>query len=114
MFRYIFEFLTALILFAAVRTVLSSIVRALSSGGSIPNPAYRAPSSAPETGEANMRNSGQLRQDPVCGTYVATNTPFTEIERDQTTYFCSWECRETYRRQSRAGSQWRKPTAARS
>lgn len=38
-----------------------------------------------------------LRQDPVCGTYVAIDASLKTIVNGQVVHFCSAECRDKYR-----------------
>jgi YHS domain-containing protein len=40
---------------------------------------------------------GELRKDPVCGTYVSADTSVTRRINGQTVYFCSPACRDKYR-----------------
>ncbi len=111
MFRYLFELISALFVFGLVRAMVSMITRALNSG-SIPNPAYREQAQSPAAPE--MRNSGELRKDPVCGTFVAITTPYSLINDGKTTYFCSKECRDRFKTGRNMQNPWQKSTAARS
>jgi YHS domain-containing protein len=38
-----------------------------------------------------------LHQDPVCGTYVATDTSLKQVIDGKVVHFCSAECRDRYR-----------------
>jgi len=40
---------------------------------------------------------GELKKDPVCGTYVSTATSLSKTVGGQVVYFCSEECRKKYR-----------------
>jgi YHS domain-containing protein len=40
---------------------------------------------------------GELRKDPVCGTYVSADTSVTKRINGQTVHFCSPTCRDKYR-----------------
>ena len=40
--------------------------------------------------------SGEMVQDPVCGTYVEKENAITVRNGDQTLHFCSYECRQKY------------------
>jgi YHS domain-containing protein len=40
---------------------------------------------------------GELRKDPVCGTYVSADTSVTKRIDGQTVHFCSPACRDKYR-----------------
>ena len=39
----------------------------------------------------------KLMRDPVCGTYVAPDSALTLSARGSTHYFCSEQCRQTFR-----------------
>jgi YHS domain-containing protein len=43
----------------------------------------------------------KLMRDPICGTYVASDTALTLSARGTTHYFCSEQCRAAYRNTSR-------------
>jgi YHS domain-containing protein len=40
--------------------------------------------------------SGEMVQDPVCGTYVDKESSITVRNGDETIHFCSYECRQKY------------------
>ncbi len=40
---------------------------------------------------------GELRKDPVCGTYVSEDTAVTKKVDGRTLHFCSPACRDKYR-----------------
>ena len=39
---------------------------------------------------------GELKRDPVCGTFVATSASIKKIVRGETVHFCSAECRDKF------------------
>jgi len=41
-------------------------------------------------------DSGEMVKDPVCGTYVSTDTDIRVKDEDQVYYFCSYECRDQF------------------
>ena len=109
MFRYVFELVSALVVFGLMRSVISAVTRSMGSMGA------DQPGRSSETAETReMRVTGELRKDPVCGTFVAMNTPFTRTVEGVTTYFCSKECRDQFRTGRNTNSEWQKSTAARS
>jgi YHS domain-containing protein len=57
-------------------------------GGSSSN----APSSRPAT-----PNAGELKRDPVCGTFVAAASSVKKTVRGEVIHFCSEACRDKYR-----------------
>ena len=89
-FLYLIVFVLAL---SVLRSVLGIISKAfkwivqqfLSAGGS---PGSR-PSSPP--------SGGELKKDPVCGTFISTATAFQKSVGGQTVYFCSTQCRDKYK-----------------
>ena len=40
---------------------------------------------------------GELRQDPVCGIYVSTETKIRKTVNGKTYYFCSESCRDKFK-----------------
>jgi len=53
----------------------------------------------PEAGGSSARRgerAGKLMKDPICGTYVGTESALTTTKRSETFYFCSEECREKF------------------
>ena len=40
---------------------------------------------------------GELKKDPVCGTYVSTSGSVTRTVNGQVMYFCSSQCRDKFR-----------------
>jgi uncharacterized protein len=40
--------------------------------------------------------SGELKRDPVCGTFVPASTTFRKTVNGQAVHFCSAECRDKY------------------
>jgi YHS domain-containing protein len=40
--------------------------------------------------------SGELKKDPVCGTYTSAATSVKKTFGKETLYFCSPECRDKY------------------
>ena len=85
------EFIFPLLLFLFLR----SIVRNLIQGGrrkaqtQQPQPVTRQAPTVPAGGE--------LKKDPVCGTYVSTSASVTRTVGGQVMYFCSKECRDKFK-----------------
>lgn len=40
---------------------------------------------------------GELKKDPVCGTFISTQTAFQKVVHGETYYFCSMECRDKFK-----------------
>jgi YHS domain-containing protein len=43
-----------------------------------------------------VQAGGELKKDPVCGTYVSTATSISRSVKGQPVYFCSEECRKKF------------------
>jgi uncharacterized protein len=90
MFRLFFRFIVLLIVFAVIRYVFSAVARTLSG-------AMR--SRTPPSGDQTPRNAvgGELKQDPVCGTFVPTSGSVTKTINGEPVYFCSAACRDKFK-----------------
>jgi YHS domain-containing protein len=86
--RFLFvRILFPLLVFWLVRSVLKSLF----AGSSHRVPQNRASEVPPVTAV------GELKKDPVCGTYVSTGASVTRSVNGQVLHFCSQECRDKYR-----------------
>ena len=89
MIRLLFRFIVLPVLFLwLVRAILRSIVEGFRSAV--------APQSAAKQPPA-VRSGGELKKDPVCGTYVSTTASITRTVNGEVFYFCSRECSDKYR-----------------
>jgi YHS domain-containing protein len=84
------EFLLPLLLFLFLRAVLRNVFAGFR------RPAHRPSSNAPPA-PPPAHAGGVLHKDPVCGTYVSTDSGTTHTVNGQVVYFCSPECRDKYR-----------------
>ena len=90
MFRGLFRFVAVLVFFAVIRYVIVTVARFFSqSMGS------GAASQDPSTNGAPVR--GELKKDPVCGTFVSTGSSVKQMVNGETVHFCSTTCRDKYR-----------------
>jgi YHS domain-containing protein len=86
--RFLFRFVVVpLLLFWVLRSILASIFGGINTQVAA-KPARQAPPVSP---------GGELKKDPVCGTYVSTDTSVTKRIDGHTIYFCSAACRDKYR-----------------
>jgi len=86
--RLLFRFVVLPLL---VLWVVRNILRALFSGLNsqvAAKPARPAPS---------VSRGGELKKDPVCGTYVSADTSVTKRINGEMVHFCSPACRDKYR-----------------
>jgi YHS domain-containing protein len=54
------------------------------------------PSPAPEPPREHVVAGGELKKDPVCGTYVSAALSVTRKVDGEVIHFCSKECRDKY------------------
>jgi YHS domain-containing protein len=90
MFRLFFRFIVLLIIFAIIRYVITSVARFFSQ---VTNPpTQRQPSQA-----TSGTTGGELKQDPVCGTFVPTATSVKMTINGELVHFCSADCRDKFK-----------------
>ena len=90
MLRYlIVDLLLPLLVFALLRSLFRSLFQ---TGRDVTRPPQQAPHAPP-----NVVVGGELKKDPVCGTYVSTGASVTRTVNGQLLHFCSKECRDKYR-----------------
>jgi YHS domain-containing protein len=84
---FFLRILLPLFLFLLLRSVLKSVFSGMGSQsvrkGNPPEPPVQA--------------GGELKRDPVCGTYVSTTASLTRKVDGEVLHFCSAECRDKYR-----------------
>jgi YHS domain-containing protein len=92
MFRAIFYLLLTVVVITVLKSIVGIVLRgvaeAMKPGSSAPGASSRPSGQVPLTGE--------LKKDPVCGTYIAAATSIQEKVGGQTFHFCSAECRDKY------------------
>jgi YHS domain-containing protein len=89
MLRAIVDFVLLMIVFAALRAVISAVSKSV--GGSAAGPA-----SCPMP-PRNVPTGGELKRDPVCGTFVPViGSPHKNVN-GITQYFCSQNCLDRFR-----------------
>jgi YHS domain-containing protein len=90
MFRLFFRFIVLLIIFAIIRYVITSVARFFSTAANPPAQRQPGPVESGATG-------GELKQDPVCGTFVATTTSVKKTINGELVHFCSAACRDKFK-----------------
>jgi YHS domain-containing protein len=88
MLRYLFlEIVLPLLVFLFLRSVLGNL---FGSRGKA-----RRPEAVPA--QPTVIAGGELKKDPVCGTYVSAALSVTRSVNGEMVHFCSKECRDKYR-----------------
>jgi YHS domain-containing protein len=83
----IVEVMLPLLLFWLARNILRSIFAGFQS-----SVVRRPPGPAP-----TIHTSGELKKDPVCGTFVSVDASVTKRVNGELVHFCSPACRDKYR-----------------
>jgi uncharacterized protein len=86
--RLILEALVAVLLISALRSVIGIIAKVLFQSATRPQQETRRPT---------VPTGGELKKDPVCGTYISTATAIQKKMGAEVYYFCSPECRDKFR-----------------
>ena len=92
MIRWLFvRILGPLVLILVARSLIVAVIRACSQF-------FGAPQSAPKQSAESPASQagGELKKDPVCGTYVSPGAAVSKRIKGDLVYFCSPECRDKY------------------
>ena len=91
LFRIIFYLLITVFLITIVRGVIGIILKGFS------EMLHPTAPSAPARGPAHdLPLTGELKRDPVCGTFTPAATSIHEKVGGEIFYFCSTQCRDKY------------------
>jgi YHS domain-containing protein len=85
-FRTILFLLLAIVVLTAIRMFAGVLTKGI---GSMFDPPKTPDRPAPPGG-------GELKRDPVCGTFVAAGSGITKVIDGQAIHFCSTACRDKY------------------
>jgi len=92
MIRTLVYLLVAIFLITFLRYVIGMIMKAFGELFQPQAPSRRTGSSA----ASRTETAGELKKDPVCGTYVALSASVKEIVGGESLYFCSTGCRDKF------------------
>lgn len=89
MFRLFFRFLLLVVAIGFIRYVIRTVARVMSQAGNMPARRPDQPPGAP--------TGGELKQDPVCGTFVPVSTSVKKTVNGELVHFCSVTCRDKFK-----------------
>lgn len=89
MVRFVLILLVSILLITVIRSVFGMIMRGVAD-------LLRGSSQPASQRRPDVPVAGELKKDPVCGTYVSTATAHKLAEGGNTVYFCSAECKNRY------------------
>lgn len=93
MIRAILYLFIAIILITFLRSVIGLIAKAF--GGLMAEESQRA--TAGRNPKPGSTTAGELKRDPVCGTYVPESVSVKQTIEGRVIHFCSEDCRRKYR-----------------
>lgn len=93
MLRAILYLIGFMLVMSVIRAVLGIVGKAFSGLSSTSSPQAGATGPRP----SSTPSGGELKKDPVCGTFISTATAFQKASGGQTHYFCSIECRDKFK-----------------
>jgi YHS domain-containing protein len=85
MFRAILYLIATVLIISVLRSVIGVILKGFSD-------LFKPPARTP-----TVPAGGELKKDPVCGTFISTSTSIQKRIGERTYYFCSVECRDKFR-----------------
>ena len=85
---FVLRILLPLVAILIVRAVFVALAKLFAQTFS---PAPREPKQA-----AGFQSGGELKKDPVCGTYVSPGAAVTQVVKGDLVHFCSPQCRDKY------------------
>jgi YHS domain-containing protein len=89
MVRAVLYILLAIIVITLLRSIIGVVGKAVA--------ALFEPNPNAGPGDAEPRNAGELKRDPVCGTYVSTATSVKKTIDGRVVHFCSPGCSSKYK-----------------
>jgi|SRR3954465_8584153 len=95
MFRTFFYLLVTIFALTIMRSVIGMIMRGFSDLMSSDQQRTGMGQQPPPS--AAGAPGGELKRDPVCGTYVPASTGFRKTVAGQVVHFCSAECRDRFK-----------------
>lgn len=92
MVRFLLILVVSILLITILRSVIGLIMRGFADLFGTQPPANADGTRRPPPVPAG----GELKRDPVCGTYIAESASIKKTVRGEVLHFCSAECRDRY------------------
>ena len=93
MLRGLVYLIIGLFLITIVRMFVGVIFRGI---GEMLQPSQPGTASQGQDPVAGVPTGGELKRDPVCGTFVPVSTSVKKTVRGELMHFCSTDCRDKY------------------
>ena len=92
MFRAILYLIVSILVISVLRSIVGVILKGFGDLFSA-----SAPASGARTRPPTVPSGGELKKDPVCGTFISASTTLQKRVGGETYYFCSPECRDKFK-----------------
>jgi YHS domain-containing protein len=92
MFRAIAYLIASVLVISLVRAIIGVIMKGFADLFQSGQPQAKNNGRVP-----TVPVGGELKKDPVCGTFISTATAIQKTARGETYYFCSAECRDKFK-----------------
>jgi YHS domain-containing protein len=89
MFRGILYLIVAVVFISILRSVIGIITKGFAE-------AFHTSAAESTPRRPSVPAGGELKKDPVCGTFISTATSLSKQVRGETYYFCSATCRDKF------------------
>ncbi len=95
MFRAIAYLIASVLVISVVRSIIGVLLKAFADLFQTGQSQNAPPRSGPRA--SNVPSGGELKKDPVCGTFISTATAIQKRVGGEVYYFCSAECRDKFK-----------------
>lgn len=92
MIRALAYLIASVLVISVLRSIIGIVLKGFSD---LFHPADPRQQRAPR--QPTMPAGGELKKDPICGTFISTTTAIQKRVGGQTYYFCSAECRDKFK-----------------
>ena len=89
MFKAILYLFVAILAISMIRAVIGAVGKLFGD--------FVSPAPAAQARRPSVPAGGELKKDPVCGTFISTATAIQKKSGSQIYYFCSPECRDKFK-----------------
>jgi YHS domain-containing protein len=91
MIRALAYLIASLLVISVVRSIIGIIMKGFAD-------LFHPPQGASMQKVPSMPPGGELKKDPVCGTFISAATAIQKKAGGETYYFCSAECRDQFKK----------------
>lgn len=91
MFRAVLYLIASVVVISVVRAIINVVLKGFADLFQSARP------SAPGPQRPKVTVGGELKKDPVCGTFISASTAIQKRVGGEIYYFCSPECRDKFK-----------------